>query len=143
MGVDVGIQAEPSIPDRPKLRIKEKISTDGIKSTCAIFLSTCRVLVEMLQKIVQVVCKELSRCLHVSCQSTCWRKCWNNTRIVHVPSAATVIADHKQILAFEIELEAAKVLYKKTKISKQLFTLIPQAPVVLMVSGHLLSYVFK
>ena len=40
MGVDVSIQTELSVPDRPKLRIKEKISTVEIKSTCAILSST-------------------------------------------------------------------------------------------------------
>ena len=59
ISVDVGIQTEPSVPDCPKLWINEKISTNEIKSSCAILSSTCGVLVEMLRKIVQVVCKEL------------------------------------------------------------------------------------
>ena len=57
MGVDVSIQTEPSVPDRTKLRIKENIS---MKSSRSVLLwSTCRVSVEMSQKIVQVACKEL------------------------------------------------------------------------------------
>ena len=47
-GVDMAIQTEPSVPDRPKLRVNKRDATNEIKSTCAQISSVCGVSVETL-----------------------------------------------------------------------------------------------
>ena len=36
IGVDASVQTDAAVPDRPKLRVKLRSSTDEIKATCAI-----------------------------------------------------------------------------------------------------------
>ena len=50
VGVDIGIQTHLAVPDRPRLRIKKRICTDEIKSTCAMLSSTCGVSCRNVEK---------------------------------------------------------------------------------------------
>ena len=55
----VGVQMEQVKPEKPKLKVKRKICTDQIKTTCANVSSVCEVSVEMSLQVVKTVCKEL------------------------------------------------------------------------------------
>ena len=59
IGDDDSIQTDAAMPDRPKLRVKLRSSTDEIKTMCAKLSSICSLSVEKLRKVVQIVCKEL------------------------------------------------------------------------------------
>ena len=154
IGVNVAVQTDPAVPGRPKLRVNEKKATDKIKSTCTMLSSTCGVSVETSRKIVQIDCKEpynhdvyLSPMEQVTSEfsegdgiadepnvsvSTSTYK--NHTYVI--PSART-IDDHKQILASDIETEAARMLYEKEPgVQKLPYILIQQVVVQLMVSGR-------
>ena len=132
IGVDAAIQSDPAVPDRPKLSEKEKISTNEIKLTCAKLSSTCGVSVEMSRKIVQVVRKELyNHDVYLSATEQLAGECdivaeepnVNQEDVSVSPSvykkykyvlpSARTIADYKQILASEMETEAARMLYEK------------------------------
>ena len=54
-----GVQMEQVKPEKPKLKVKRKICTDQIKTTCANVSSVCEVSVEMSLQVVKTVCKEL------------------------------------------------------------------------------------
>ena len=59
IGVDASVQTDAAVPDRPKLRVKLRSSTDEIKATCAKLSSICGLSVEKTRTVVQIVCKEL------------------------------------------------------------------------------------
>lgn len=59
IGTDAGIQTENASPNRPRLRIKKRISTEEIKSACAMLSSVCGISNEMARKCIQIVAIEL------------------------------------------------------------------------------------
>ena len=58
-GVEIGIQNDPAVPDRPKLRVNKRNATEEVKSACARISSVCGVSVETSRKALQIVCKDL------------------------------------------------------------------------------------
>ena len=58
-GHEIGIQTDPAVPDRPKLRVNKRNATEEVKSACARISSACGVSVETSRKALQIFCKDL------------------------------------------------------------------------------------
>ena len=121
-----GVQMEQVQPEKPKLKVKRKICTDQIKTTCANVSSVCEVSVEMSLQVVKTVCKELyEHDVYLSAAEA-----WKSASLEQPPSkkpcppvsarnyesykcvlaSARTISDYKQMLASQVEQDAAVVL---------------------------------
>lgn len=58
-GVEIGIQTDPAVPDRPKLCVNKQNAIEEVKTACARISSVCGVSVETSKKAIQIVCKDL------------------------------------------------------------------------------------
>lgn len=124
IGVDIGLQTDLAVPDRPSLRKNKRISTENVKNACAL-VSTCSgVSAEMSRRIVKIIAKELyghnlyltpeEQAEGESIEMTLDQKANQSIqdRTYVIPSART-ITDHKQLMASETETEAAIALLEK------------------------------
>ena len=112
-GIEMGVQTDLPVSDKPKLRINKRVATDDIKSTCARISSTCGISVEMSRKVVQIVCHDLYKHdFYLSLAEQASVEGNSNNYIYVLPSSRT-INDHKQILSSETEREAAIALNAK------------------------------
>ena len=122
--MEASVQTENPQPDRPFLRTSSRYCTDAIKSTCAMVSSTCGVSNEMSHKIVKIVAKELyGHDLYLTPDEQFLGEQPDEAAVADenfkpkdmsfvLPSKRT-IADHKQVMASEIESEAALMLLRK------------------------------
>ena len=55
-GVEIGIQTDLTVPDRPKLCVNKQNAAEEVKSACAWISSVCGVSVETFRKSLQIVC---------------------------------------------------------------------------------------
>ena len=117
--VDTGVQSEPAIPDRPKLRVNKRITTDAVNCACAHLSSKYGITVATLRKAAQIVCKELYH-HDVYLSSKEWEEQESQTENSHiyvVPSSRTT-NEFKQIQALKMEKHAAIALYEKSEETK-------------------------
>ena len=124
-GVDVGIQTETTMSDRPSLRINKWISTENIKNACALASTSFGVSAEISRRMVKVIAKELyghnfyltpeEQAEGEGIEMTAEQKSNPSIRdrMYVIPSART-ITEHKQLLASETETEAAIALLEKS-----------------------------
>ena len=127
----MGVQLEPVKPEKPKLRAKRKICTDKIEATCANVSSVCGMPVEMTQKAVKTVCKELYKhdvylsaaegCKLASLEQPPSKKpsppvsARDYKSYDYVLPSARTISDYKQMQASQVEQDAAIALWSKDK----------------------------
>ena len=113
-GIDISIQTDPAVPDRPKLRINKRIATDTVKSTCAHLSSNCGISVETSRKALQIVCKELySHDIYLSSKEQQEQEPQSKKSHTYVVPSSRTINEYKQIQASEMEKDAAVALLKK------------------------------
>ena len=66
-GVEIGIQTDPAVPDRPKLCVNKWNANEEVKSACARISSVCGIFAETSRKALQIV-KICTIMMFICCQ---------------------------------------------------------------------------